>query len=30
MENLFLAIPDGTHEKVYTEMINRWEKSKRI
>ena len=26
MENLFLAIPDKTHEKAYTEMMDRWEK----
>ena len=25
MENLFLAIPDKSHEKAYTEMMNRWE-----
>lgn len=25
MENLFLAIPDKSHERVYTEMMNRWE-----
>lgn len=26
MENLFLAIPDVSHEKAYTEMISRWER----
>ena len=26
MENLFLSIPDESHEKAYTEMIERWEK----
>lgn len=26
MENLYLIIPDESHEKAYTEMISRWEK----
>lgn len=25
MKNLYLAIPNETHEKAYTEMMNRWE-----
>ncbi len=27
MENLHLEIPDKSHEKAYTEMISRWEKT---
>lgn len=26
MENLYLEIPDESHEEAYTEMISRWEK----
>ncbi len=26
MENLFLAVPNESHEKAYVDMINRWEK----
>lgn len=29
MENLYLAVPDKSHEKAYTEMMDRWEKTEK-